>query len=292
MGYYEFTIAVADESREALTNRLTEMGCLGSFERDGAMVAYFPDTIDLGRIRDGLLSFQSILRESGLSHDLSFHEVTLSERDWNEAWKKTFRPLDIGENLTILPPWEEENPLRINLIIDPGMAFGTGHHETTRRCLMLIETVSREGASLNHRSRTGGLTRFLDVGTGTGVLAVAASRLGYHEVIGLDTDPLALDAARRNVELNGLRNVQIRAGSISDVRAPFDVIAANLISEVLIGIAADVACRLKPSGLAIFSGMLSGQENDVIEAIERAGLTVRETLMDERWVSLVLVHRG
>jgi len=310
MGQYEFAIVVALESKEALTNMLSEMGCLGSFEMGRRVIAYFPDTSDVAKLRHGLRCFRSILRESGLNHELSFDAVLLPDRDWNESWKRKFQPIDVGEKLTLLPPWEKTNSDGINLVVDPGMAFGTGHHETTRRCLMLIEKFS--GAKTLQHGRLPsrcaasqraippfqtkeGLPRggsFLDIGTGTGVLAVAAARLGYQEVVGLDTDPLALDAAKRNMKLNGIGTAEIRAGTISDVHGSFDLIAANLMSEVLIRIASDITHRLKPSGVAILSGMLVGQDIDVIRAMEAAELAVREHVVDNRWVSLVVGHRG
>ncbi|MGD0885670.1 MAG: 50S ribosomal protein L11 methyltransferase [Thermodesulfovibrionales bacterium] len=280
MGYYEFTITASDESRDAITNKMSEMGCLGSFERNGTMIAYFPDRYDIITLRDGLQSFRTTLKEAGLNPEISFDYVFLSERDWNESWKKRFRPIDVGEKFSIAPPWEKNITGRITLLIDPGMAFGTGHHETTRRCLMLIEKFSRENEN----------KRFLDVGTGTGILAIGAAQLGYLSAVGTDTDPLAVDAAKRNVRLNSLDNVEIREGSISDEEGTFDVIVANLMSEVLIDIAPQIESHLNASGLAILSGMLVGQEDDVIEAMDNAGLRPKEQFVDDRWVSLVIAH--
>jgi ribosomal protein L11 methyltransferase len=182
------------------------------------------------------------------------------------------------------------------------MAFGTGHHETTKRCLILIEKYAtttlplREGITppsppLNLRGGWVGLHRFLDVGTGTGILAIAASRLGFTRVIGVDIDPLAVDAAMRNADLNRLSHIQIKEGSIADVQGSFDMIAANLMSEVLIRIAPEIASRLNTPGIAILSGMLVGQEDDVLTAMETVGLKLIEKIIDDRWISIVLIHR-
>jgi ribosomal protein L11 methyltransferase len=281
MGYYEFTVTAPDESKDALLNKMSEMGCLGVSEIGKRLIAYFKDTHDIIQLRDGLESFKSVLKQAGLDPGFSFDYLYLSERDWNEPWKKRFIPMDVGEQLSILPPWETSDKSRIPLIIDPGMAFGTGHHETTKACLQLIEKFSK----------TSPKDRFLDVGTGTGILAIAASRLGFKAVVGVDIDPLAIDAAKRNAELNSLQNVEIQEGTITEVRGSFDMIAANLMSEVLISIAPEIAGRLNYTGIAVLSGMLKGQEDDVQNAMKRSGISARETLVDGRWVSLVLALR-
>ncbi len=283
MGYYEFNLIVPDRSKEALLNKMSEMGCLGVTENKNNITAFFRDGQDVTKLRDELNSFKRVLRECDLDDGFSFDYHYLSERDWNESWKKKFVPIDVGRNLSILPPWENRDGRRIALIIDPGMAFGTGHHETTKTCLMLIE---RFAEKQNNKSK------FLDVGAGTGILSIAASKLGFNEVTGVDIDPLAIDAATRNVQLNGLGNVAINPGSISDVEGRFDMIAANLMSEVLISIAPDIASRLDNKGTVIFSGILVGQEDGVIDAMEDSRLSVTEKLIDGRWVSLVARHKS
>lgn len=276
MRYYEFNITVADNARDALTQKVMKMGCPGVIEEEGRIIAYFPEPLDINMLSDELASFDTVLKKAGLDSTLCFEYCVLPDTDWNETWKKSFTPIDAG-GFTILPPWEKCDSRRLNLIIDPGMAFGTGHHETTRRCLMLIERFSDKC----------GKERFLDIGTGTGVLAIAASKSGYRHVTGLDTDPLAIDAAQRNIALNSLGNIEIKAGIIEEVEEIFDFIAANLISETLINIAPQIAARLKPSGISALSGMLSGQENDVIAAIGGAGLIVEEMFSDCKWVSVI-----
>ena len=283
MGYYEFTLIVPDRSKEAVLNKMSEMGCLGVTERKNDVTAFFRDGQDVSKLRDELNSFRKVLRECDLDDSFSFDYHYLSERDWNESWKKKFVPIDVGNNLSILPPWEKSDDRRIALIIDPGMAFGTGHHETTKTCLTLIERFAESG------TRKG---KFLDVGAGTGILSIAASKLGFNEVTGVDIDPLAVDAASRNVELNGLGNVLIKPGGITEVDGRFDMIAANLMSEVLISIAPDIASRLDNMGTVVLSGILVGQEDGVIKAMEDSGLSVTEKLIDGRWVSLVARHKG
>ncbi|HWR59552.1 MAG TPA: 50S ribosomal protein L11 methyltransferase [Thermodesulfovibrionales bacterium] len=322
LGYYEFTVRTPDRSKDAILNKMSEMGCLGVSESNSNVTAFFRDGLDVSQLRDELNSFKEVLLASGLDDDFSFDYCYLSDRDWNESWKKRFVPIDVGNNLSILPPWEKGDEKRIRLVIDPGMAFGTGHHETTKTCLALIEKFAKDKdceennspspspspqgrgyilvcdkqygfpLPLRERVRERGIRkdRFLDVGTGTGILAIAASKLGFREVVGVDIDPLAVDAASRNALLNDLKNMGVREGGISDVQGPFDMIAANLMSEVLTMIAPGIAARLDSPGIVILSGMLVGQEDDVVRAMEKVGLRIMETIVDGRWVSLVSMH--
>ena len=145
---------------------------------------------------------------------------------------------------------------------------------------MLIERLARNNAK----------DRFLDVGTGTGILAIAASMLGFRHVVGLDIDPLAIDASQRNIKLNNLENIVIHDGPVVRTFGTFDFIAANLMSEILIHIAPDLAPCLDNSGTALMSGMLSGQEDDVVDAMEQQGLKFSETYSDGRWVSVVMTR--
>jgi ribosomal protein L11 methyltransferase len=133
--------------------------------------------------------------------------------------------------------------------------------------------------------------RFLDVGTGTGILAIAASKLGYRHVAAVDIDPLAVDAAQRNAGLNGMQEIEIRQGSIDATSGTYDMITANLLSEILIRLAPEMAARLSAKGVAILSGIIEGQEGDVVSAMEAAGLRTVERILDGRWVSLVCAWR-
>lgn len=278
MPYYEFDISAPEESREAVMNKLFEMGSTGFFERDRHIIAYFDEKNNAAAICDELNRFRDVLKVSGLDHAFSFDFNLIPEKDWNETWKTQFEPIDAGDNFTILPPWVEKITNRVNLIIDPGMAFGTGHHETTRTCLELIEKFSKKGKE----------ERFLDIGTGTGILAIAAAKLGFKDIVAVDTDPLAYDAAKRNVELNKIRNVEIKLGDISGAEGKFDFISANLISETLISIAYEIKSRLDANGIVVLSGMLIGQEEDVINAMAEQGLHLVEKFNDGKWVTLIV----
>jgi len=278
MAFYEFTIKIADTFKDTLIQRLSESGCLGMIENDESLVAYFPSTLDIETIKCDLSILKTLLEKTGHAHELSYDYTIIPEKDWNETWKKGFQPVDAGERFTILPPWGEKRKDRINLVIDPGMAFGTGHHETTRSCLVLME---------NYASKTA-RESFLDLGTGTGILAIAARKLGYRQVIGIDTDILAIEAARKNIIINQVPDVEIKEGSLYELQETFEVIAANLISGVLVLLAPALSVHMRPGGIAMLSGILFGQEDEVIKAMEQAGLTLREQYRDGKWLSLVM----
>jgi|WetSurMetagenome_2_1015567.scaffolds.fasta_scaffold00031_38 ribosomal protein L11 methyltransferase len=281
MGHYEIKIKIPDESKEIVINLLNEIGCLGVTDIEGGLLAYFPDHHDIGELSGVISTFAQALKVADLPSSFAFMYTLLPDRDWNETWKKNIQPIDAGERLTIIPPWDKPQDGRINLIIDPGMAFGTGHHETTKTCLGLIEKL----AGKVHKGR------FLDVGTGTGILAVCAATLGFKEILAVDTDPLATEAAVSNSKLNNLKNIMVTQGDISSATGVYDMIAANLISETLIMIAPEIASRLNDGGTALLSGILVGQEDEVISAMTKEGLTLEEKIIDgERWVTLVFKH--
>ncbi|MDA8077665.1 MAG: 50S ribosomal protein L11 methyltransferase [Nitrospiraceae bacterium] len=278
MNYYEVIIAAPDVSRDAVINKLAEMGSTGFFEQGKDLLAYFTADADMDRISRELAAFRDVLESAGLDPSVSVSYSLLPGRDWNKTWKDGILPIDAGEHLTILPPWADKPSGRTGIIIDPGMAFGTGHHETTKTCLTLIERLST-----GFRGK-----RFLDVGTGTGILAISAVLMGFAEAVGIDNDPLAREAAVTNAGLNRLDSVKVLEGLITDVAGAFDMIAANLTSGALIRIAPDIKDRLAAGGIVILSGMLAGQEHDVLSAMEHCGLALKEKLSDGKWVTLLL----
>lgn len=203
---------------------------------------------------------------------------------WEDAWKAFFAPIPIGERLLLLPPWlAHPGDGRVSVIIDPGPAFGTGQHPTTRLCLEALERWLRPGM------------RVLDLGTGSGVLAIAAARLGAGWVLALDTDPAAVKAARENTARNGVAaTVSLREGSLeaATVLAPFDLLLANISSQVLIGLAAALARRARPGGLLIASGFLEESLPTVPSALEGAGWRQEEVLAEGEWRAVVARRGG
>jgi ribosomal protein L11 methyltransferase len=279
MAYHEVIIRIPAPFRDALIQRLTKAeSCLGVIEEDDSFKAFFPETADMTLIRNELSIMQSLLEKSGQKSALAVDFSIIAEQDWNESWKKGFVPINVGHRFTILPPWEQPQKGRLNLIIDPAMAFGTGHHETTRSCLVLIEKYAEKSSKAS----------FLDLGTGTGILAIAAFKLGFHRIVAVDTDLLAVEAARKNAELNQAAGIDIRECSLAGLRETYDFIAANIISGVLELLAPSLAAHLKPGGVIILSGILGSQGDEVLSAMTQAGLRLLERYPDGKWISLAV----
>jgi ribosomal protein L11 methyltransferase len=275
--YIEFVFNIPEGSKDAVIHKLRDMGALGFIEKDEETVTYFDAAQDIRRIVDELTGFKEVLKASGLGHEFTFRHDLLADKDWNEAWKKSFEPIEAGDNILIVPSWMEVETDRTVILIDPGRAFGTGHHETTRTCLGLVEKYARDNKG----------KKLLDIGTGSGILAIGAIILGFESAVGVDNDPPAVEAALHNIGLNGVENVTIKEGDVSSVDGSFDLITANLISETLINIAGQISGRLAPNGIAILSGMLTGQEDGVIKAMQEQGLGYQLKIVDDKWVTLV-----
>jgi ribosomal protein L11 methyltransferase len=216
-----------------------------------------------------------------LAAAISWSVEEIADEDWSENWKAHFKPLRVGRGFLICPTWEEARPgPRDRLIrIDPGMAFGTGHHETTRLCLEWLEDYARDTPEMSARS-------LLDVGTGSGILAMAGALLGFGKVVGVDNDPEAIAVALENTVLNDLAGkVEIVTGEAGDVSGSFDAVIANIQSLPLVAMAPVLAKRIVPgTGRIGLSGILSGQEPEVIAAFEKEGLRVRSLRAAAEWV--------
>ena len=207
------------------------------------------------------------------------------EADWAEAWKAHFPVLRVGRRIVIQPTWREPEARAGDVVLelDPGMAFGTGLHPTTRLSLAALEAVGERGALDG--------ARVLDVGCGSGILAIAAAKLGAASVLGVDTDPIAVEATESNAARNGLAGViRARAGSLPSAEAPFDVIAANLIASILVALAPALAAELRPGGTIVASGIFVDREAEVRAAFESAGLALGDRSTEGDWVALEAVR--
>jgi ribosomal protein L11 methyltransferase len=210
------------------------------------------------------------------------------EEDWAEAWKSHFPVLRIGRRMVIRPTWRRHRKLPgdVVLSLDPGMAFGTGLHPTTRLCLAALETLAEEGRLAKGRARNG-TARVIDVGCGSGILAIAAGALGAGEMLGVDTDPIAVESTIANARLNGqARRLRVRQGSAPSGEGPFDLVLANLIASLLVLLARPLRDELAPGGHILASGIFRDREGDVRTAFEAAGLTVARRWAEEDWVAL------
>ncbi|RYL91569.1 50S ribosomal protein L11 methyltransferase [Sporolactobacillus sp. THM7-4] len=218
-------------------------------------------------------------------NQLSFSEH--NEEEWSTAWKKYYKPVTIGKQITITPTWVDyrsDKKDRHVIELDPGMAFGTGTHPTTVLCIEALERFMPHGASV------------LDVGTGTGVLAISAAKLGADRVLAVDIDQVAVQSAQLNVKLNKVQNiVQVRQNNLVDNIEPgFDMIVGNLLAEIVVRLAEEgAAAVLKPGGLLIASGIIQTKKSEVKEALAGHGFQVIDELTRKDWVALIAKkHRG
>lgn len=237
--------------------------------------AWYPTPEGARFAHDAVLS----LRNSGLdTGTLAMDEKTVADEDWAENWKKHFKPFRVGQRIVVKPSWEsyEQQPGDLVIHLDPGMAFGTGTHETTALCLELLEERYRGGA-------------MLDVGTGSGILAIAAGLLGCEKALGIDLDPLAVKTANENVRRNHLEGiVTIRQGDLArDVSGQFACVAANILSDVVIRLSPALGPLLAPGAFFLASGIIRDREAEVASAYEALGFTLLERRYKGEWVALV-----
>ncbi|MBP1918069.1 50S ribosomal protein L11 methyltransferase [Youngiibacter multivorans] len=251
------------------------------FKDKAVIKAYFSEDADATGICEEIRGKISGLRDFGF--EIGEFEVTsrkVNEEDWANNWKKYYKPTKIGERFVVRPLWEEYEASGDEIIIsmDPGMAFGTGTHETTRMCLEALERHMSKGDTV------------FDIGTGSGILAIGASLLGAGEVIGVDLDPVAVDSAKENVGFNALDNVGIRLGNLMDtVEGTADVIVANIIAEIVVVLIDDVRLKLKTGGKFISSGIIREKEKLVADKLLSSGFTIIETDRQGEWVAITAV---
>lgn len=204
--------------------------------------------------------------------------TTGDDSEWLYKWQENFKPTKVGERIVVKPSWEEYSAKEGELVIemDPGMAFGSGLHETTTLCIKALENVLAA-------------ERVLDVGTGTGILAIAAMLLGAKRCLGIDIDADAVRIAKENVERNGLtKEIELREGDLmAGVDFEADIIVANLMADLVIRLSPAAAEHLKPGGIFISSGILDIKEDIVAEAVREAGFEIIEVLHDGEWCAIV-----
>jgi ribosomal protein L11 methyltransferase len=208
------------------------------------------------------------------------------ETDWADAWKAYFPVMRIGRRIVIRPTWRRHrrSPDDVVLALDPGMAFGTGLHPTTRLCLVAIESLADRGLLAGARG--------LDIGCGSGILAIAALKLGADRVLGVDTDPIAIEATTANARRNGVaRRLRAREGSLPTGEPPVDVVLANLIAGVLVPLSSALSEALERGGRLVASGIFIDREAEVRASFGRVGLDVVGRLAEGDWVALEAVRR-
>ena len=251
--------------------------------RPAIVRAYLParDRAAADRAAAGVAEALGHLQAFGLRPIGELRTRLVNEADWAEAWKAHFPVLRVGRRVVIRPTWRRHRRRAddVVLALDPGMAFGTGLHPSTRLCLASVEALADRGVL------AGG--RVLDVGCGSGILAIAALKLGAATAVGLDTDPIAVEATLANARRNAVaRRLQVRQGSLPSAEASFDVVLANLIAGVLVPLASALRDELRPGGSLLASGIFVDREREVAAAFKAAGLRVVGRSAEGDWVAV------
>jgi ribosomal protein L11 methyltransferase len=309
MKWSEISIHTTNEAVEPISNILHEAGASGvviedpfeltkeredqfgeiyqlnpnDYPEEGVIVkAYLPVNSFLGETVEAIK--ESINNLIIYNIDVGINKVTISEvheEEWATAWKKYYHPVKISERFTIVPTWEEYSPVNSDELIielDPGMAFGTGTHPTTVMCIQALERTVKAG------------DKVIDVGTGSGVLSIAAAMLEAEQIRAYDLDEVAVRSARLNIKLNKVSEVVTVAQNnlldgVEDLSA--DVVVANILAEVILRFTEDVARVVKPEGYFIASGIIQPKKDQVKEALIQVGFEIEESILMEDWIALI-----
>lgn len=247
------------------------------------VVGYLPVDGDTEERKKTLHDFWENMKNNA-AHPDHYHlnNEIIEEEDWGHTWKKQFKPLKITPHLVIKPTWENYTPAAEEKIIelDPGMAFGTGHHASTKLALELIES-----AVLSDKKNC---QEVLDVGTGTGILAMASALFGAKHIVAIDNDPDAVAVAKENILVNGLaEKITISGENLDDLPSSFNLVIANIIHDTLIEMAPSLTGKLKAQGMLILAGILRGdQESNIRRTYENLGLSTQEIRTEDEWAAI------
>lgn len=311
MKWHEITIHTTEEATEMVSNFLHELGSGGvSIEESGtlnkkrdtslgqwyelplndipegkAIIKGYFSEVSVAQISAYIEQLkQSIEQLKSYSIDVGDVHIThkeIEEADWANEWKQYYKPIKITDRLVIKPTWEhyDASPDELIIELDPGMAFGTGTHETTALCLRTIEQVLQEGDEV------------IDIGTGSGILAIAAAKLGAKHVLAIDLDPVAVTSAEDNVKLNKLGDrITVLEGDLLNVGAiqkPVQLIIANILADIILTFVEDVYDILEQGGKYIASGIIKQKETEVVARLRAVGFTIEAQMHENDWVAII-----
>lgn len=304
MEWHEIIINTKHEAVELIAGMLYDIGVKGveiidnhltQEERDQLICDYFEEHVTqeqpvkvkcyfsfeedlqekLSEIEEGLKNLESFI-DIGTG---TIETLTTKEEDWANNWKQYYKPFRIGKNILIKPTWETVDDIGLHDIvieIDPGMAFGSGTHETTSMCALLLQKYLNSGDDV------------MDVGCGSGILSIIAAKLGAKRVEAIDLDPAAVKVALENVELNDLEGqIQVHQGNLLEhSREPVDLVVANIVADIIILLSDDITRVLKPGGLFIASGIIGSRQQEVVDKITASGFEIIEVMEDKDWIAI------
>jgi ribosomal protein L11 methyltransferase len=283
----QISVRAEPSALDTIANFLMERGSPGVVLRKREVQGYFAGAESarklLGELRRFLRGVKTVyadVDEKGLRWRL------IKDRNWNSTWQRFFTPQRIGTSFLVCPPWIAAPPLRGRhlITIEPGLAFGTGTHATTRGCMEFIESAAR-------RWRHGGFDA-LDVGTGSGILSIALVKSGARKVHAIDHDPVALKVARANLRANGAaRNVRLSGAELARIRRSFAIVVANLTAETILEVAEQLVKKVAPAGFLILSGILHHKARGIVAFFVQRGFKTIRRRREKEWITLLL-RRG
>lgn len=279
--WVEISLPVSPEIEDALSNFLFELGAAGSATHEDILKAYVQDSVWTADQQDQLIQYLHQLNELSFFVRIDQLRVQkIEDQDWNAIWKQSIQPIEIGSELLIKPSWisMEASPNRGIIEIDPQMAFGTGTHATTQVMLKFIIKHIRNSC------------RIIDIGTGTGILAIAAALFSDAQIIAFDNDAIAAATARQNVRQNHiLDRIHIFCGTLDAIKEiQFDLILANINRSTIVPLFSDMCAHLRQSGLAILSGILIEEKREIKKHLLRFPFTIIDELQMDEWIGFVI----
>ena len=292
--WFRLCVEVASDASDAVTEVLFDLGSCGLQVDDGTgvdsvrLTAYFPEHGNRDRVvADLQCHLEALARSDGAPvvkpGGIPIDAADVPGEDWTRSWRAHFHPVFPTSRIAVCPPWDPVDAPEggFSIVMEPKMAFGTGHHETTRTCLQALERTVRSGS------------RVLDLGTGSGILAIAAARLGAREVLAVDTDDQSVENARENASLNGVGGqVQVRPGTVDRADGLFDVVAANVTSGVLGPLLPELSGHLAEGGRLVLAGILTREADAFVSLVQEAGLAVWERTLEGEWTTIVCAPVG
>lgn len=275
--WFRVAFVVPAQQVEDVSALLFEMGCAGvqedAVDQGVCLIAYFEGLETQKTVQ---VACEKLIAKLNIGSEV--HLELVPDEDWTTSWRDYFTPVYATPRIVICPAWAPE-PIPdggFAILIDPKMAFGTGHHETTRLALTGLEACVSSGAAV------------LDVGTGSGILSIAAMKLGATSVVAVDTDPPAIENTQENLLLNGvLEGVVVKEGSVGDVGDMFDVVVANIISSILVPLLPAIASRTHTGGRVVLGGVLARESVSFRGAVLAAGFAIDQLLEEGEWVCVV-----
>jgi ribosomal protein L11 methyltransferase len=307
--WLKIEITAPVEMIDALTNFVTEIGAQGAYQESlepqpldavspndfpkftsgEVLKAFLPSDI---RLEGRLASLATYVESLGeIFPELArptFRTEVIRDPDWGEAWKKYFKPLRVSRNIVIKPTWERFMPTGRDIVIeiDPGMAFGTGQHPSTRMCLEAIEEILL-------KDRTVDQWRVLDVGTGTGILGIACAKLDADKVLCIDIDKQAVEIAAVNARINDVDDrVEIRYCDVGTLTEPFHLVVANLTAKILIRLKPHLLRLIRPGGYLVLSGIIEQNRPDIESHFTGDSLLLHRLITEKEWLCYVLKREG